>query len=80
MSEQVAIGKRFTIVIPKGIRRKLDLREGQSLLIRAEESKLVLEPLPADPYDVLKRVIGEPYEERKDEKRSEKWLKSHAHR
>ncbi len=80
MSEQVAIGKRFTIVIPKQIRKKLELKEGQSLLVRVEEAKLVLEPLPRDPYDVLKRVIGEPYEERRDEKKAERWLKSHARR
>ncbi len=80
MSEQVTIGKRFTIVIPKPIRKKLELKEGQSLLIRVEETKLVLEPLPAAPYDVLKRVIGEPYNEQKDEKKAERWLKSHASR
>ncbi len=80
MSEQVAIGKRFTIVIPKPIRKKLGLKEGQGLLIRVEETKLVLEPLPGDPYDVLKRIIGEPYEERRDEKKAERWLKSHARR
>lgn len=80
MSEQVAIGKRFTIVIPKRIRKKLELKEGQSLLIRVVETKLVLEPLPADPYDVLKRVIGEPYNEHRDERKAERWLKSHASR
>ncbi len=80
MSEQVAIGKRFTIVIPKLIRKKLELKEGQSLLVRVEEAKLVLEPLPGDPYEVLKRVIGEPYEEQRDEKKAERWLRSHARR
>ncbi len=80
MSEQVAIGKRFTIVIPKLIRKKLELKEGQSLLARVEETKLVLEPLPGDPYDILERVIGEPYVERRDEKKAERWLKSHARR
>jgi len=78
MSEQTIVGKRFTIVVPKSLRRKLNLREGQTIMMRAEEGKLLIEPLPADPYAVLKKVIGKPYEERKDERKAEAWIKSRA--
>jgi len=77
MSEAV-IGKRNTLVIPKAIREKLNLKEGQRVLMRVEEGKIVVEPLPWDPYAVLERVIREPYEEAKDETKAEKWLREHA--
>jgi len=78
MSEQSIVGKRFTIVIPKSIRERLKLQEGQAVLMRVEAGKLLVEPLPDDPYSVLKRVIGQPYDERKDEKKAEEWVKSRA--
>lgn len=53
-------------MIPKSIRKLLKIEEGQRLLI---------EPLPADPYKVLGEVVGRPYEEKADEKRAEKWLR-----
>jgi AbrB family looped-hinge helix DNA binding protein len=81
MSETVRIGRRFTVVIPKAIRKRLRVSEGQEALIRVEEGKLVIEPLPADPYGVLQRImLGEPYDESNDEKRTEDWLKQHAGR
>jgi AbrB family looped-hinge helix DNA binding protein len=61
MSEQVVVGKRFTVVIPKSLRKKIELSEGQKVVMRVEEGKLVMEPLPRDSYRVLERVIREPY-------------------
>jgi len=78
MSEVAVIGKRSTIVIPKAIREELSLKEGQRVLMRVEEGRILIEPLPWNPYEVLERVIGEPYEEDKDEARAEEWLKSRA--
>ena len=80
MSQQAVIGKRFTIVVPKALRKKLDLREGQTILMRIQDGRLILEPLPHEPYKVLEQVIREPYVEARDEKRSEDWLKRHARR
>jgi AbrB family looped-hinge helix DNA binding protein len=51
------------LVIPKAIRKELALKEGQRVLIRVENGRMVVEPLPWDPYEVLEKVIGEPYEE-----------------
>lgn len=80
MSEQVTVGRRHTIVVPKSIRSKVKLKEGQMVLVKVEEGKIVIEPLPEDPYRTLGEVIGEPYDEREDEKRAEEWLKKHARR
>jgi AbrB family looped-hinge helix DNA binding protein len=80
MSEETVVGKRFTIVIPKVLRQQLGLKEGQRVLLQVEKRKLLLEPLPAEPYAVLARVVGEPYHEARDEPRAEAWLKKHAGR
>jgi AbrB family looped-hinge helix DNA binding protein len=34
VSEKTVIGKRFTLVIPKAVKRRLRLREGQRVLVR----------------------------------------------
>jgi len=78
--EKAIIGKRFTIVIPKAVREKVGLKEGQKVLVYAEAGKIVIEPLPTDPFKVLKEVVREPYDESVDEGRAEEWLKSHASR
>lgn len=79
VSEQTVIGKRFTLVIPKTVRERLGLREGQRVLVRVERGKVVVDPLPWNPYKVLEEVVGEPYEE-KEEVEAERWLKEHAGR
>jgi len=79
LSEQAVIGKRHTIVIPKSIRSRLNLEEGQRIIVRVEDGRIVIEPLPKDPYKILGEIIGEPYNESKDEKKVERWLKKHAY-
>ena len=57
----------------------MGLKEGQRVLVRAEAGKVIIEPLPSDPYRVLEEVIGEPYDEG-EEARAEEWLRGHAGR
>lgn len=80
MSEEAVIGRRNTLVIPKVIRKELNLREGQRVLIRVEGRRIIIEPLPWDPYRVLEEVIREPYVEARDEAKAEEWLKGRAGR
>jgi len=80
VSAIIRIGKRYTIVIPKEIRRKIGLNEGSLLLARVVDNKIILEPLPDDPFKVLDQLITEPYSEEVDEKRAEKWLLENAGR
>ncbi len=75
MSEKlVKVGKKFTVVIPLEIRKKVELKEGDIIRIRAENDKIIIEKAE-DPYKILERVIGEPYIEEIDEKRAERFLK-----
>jgi len=78
MSEEVVIGRRYALVIPKKAREELNLREGQRVIVRVEDGRIILEPFPWDPGRVLEEIVREPYEEGKDEAKAEEWLKSHA--
>ena len=78
LSEEVTIGRRYTLVIPKAVRSELALKEGQKVLIRVEGSRVVIDPLPWEPYKVLEEVVVESYEEERDEGKAEEWLKSRA--
>jgi len=80
MSEESVIGRRYTLVIPKAVREELTLKQGQRVLIRVEGRRIVIEPLPWDPYEVMEEVVGEPYEEGREEVKAEEWLKSRAGR
>ena len=80
MSEQTVVGKRHTIVVPKSVRKLVSLKEGQDVLVRAEGTRIVIEPLPENPYETLERVVGQPYEEKRDERRAEEWVKRRAGR
>jgi len=79
MSDEVTIGRRFTVVIPKAVRRRVGLKEGQRALVRAEGGTIILETLPADPYSTLAEAIGKvDYSESKHEKKAEEWLRKNA--
>jgi AbrB family looped-hinge helix DNA binding protein len=80
MSEESVVGRRHTVVIPKAVRDRLALKEGQRVMVRAEGGKIVIEPLPCDPLKVLEQVLGAPYKEGVEERRAEEWVKRHAGR
>ena len=68
------------MVIPKSIREEIGLEEGQRTLVYIDDGKIVIQPFPGDPLEALDKIIREPYDEAKDEKRAEGWLKKHASR
>jgi AbrB family looped-hinge helix DNA binding protein len=74
LEENAKVGKKYIVVIPSKIRRKIGLKEGEMLRLRLEENHIVMERL-ADPFKTLAEVIGEPYEEEVDEKKAERWLR-----
>ena len=78
LSEDVVVGKRYTVVIPKSIRKKLKIEEGERVSIKVRGNEIVMEPLTKDPYATLARLIGEPYDEKRDERKAEEQLKKLA--
>lgn len=47
----VTTSSRGQIVIPKDVRKKLQISPGKRLLIRVEEDRAILFPLPDDPVN-----------------------------
>lgn len=80
MSDESIIGRRYTLVIPKAVRKTLALKQGQRVLIRVEGKRIIIEPLPWDPYKVMEEIVGEPYDEKKEEIKAEEWLRNRAGR
>ena len=72
------VGKKFTIVIPAKIRRAIDLKEGDILEVKLEGNRIILEKSSEDPFETLARIVREPYDEEKEEKKAEEWLLRNA--
>jgi AbrB family looped-hinge helix DNA binding protein len=47
----VTASSRGQIVIPKDIRRRLNISPGKKLLIKAEKDQAIIMPLPDDPVE-----------------------------
>jgi len=47
MSLVSKIGKKYTIYIPKEIVKKLDLKEGEKILIKTENNKIIIKRVDA---------------------------------
>ena len=45
------VGTRFTIVIPKKFREKIHLKEGEAIIFRLKDGKIVIEPKRSDPFE-----------------------------
>jgi AbrB family looped-hinge helix DNA binding protein len=74
----VTTSSRGQIVIPKDVRKKLQIGPGRRLLIRAEGDRAVILPLPERPVEDFCGVFGKGpsltralLEERKKERRRE---------
>ena len=44
MTLKVRVGRKGYVIIPKAVRELLGIREGDTLIVRAEEGRIVLEP------------------------------------
>jgi len=68
------IGKRFSVIIPKEIREKLGLKEGDIIIIRKKETDIVISPEKISPFKKLANLLGTiPYNEKVEEE-TEKFL------
>lgn len=66
-------------IIPRKTASKTESMEETKLLIRIiDNKKIILKYLQEDPFKVLNELIGEPYNEKADEKRAEEWLLRNA--
>ena len=68
------IGKRFSLIIPKDIREKIGLKEGDLVTIRKEKNLIIIIPEKVSPFKKLSNLIGDIKYDEKAEKDVEKFL------
>ena len=68
---RVKFTRRSQIVIPKDIREKLDIKEGDFLEIRTELGKIVIEKIENDIWDDCSDFLPENFEKVLQEIRSD---------
>jgi AbrB family looped-hinge helix DNA binding protein len=78
MSETAKVGKRYAVVVPKSVRKKVKLEEGQRVWIRAHDDQIIIEPLPKDPSAVFAELIPDQYTEQKYDEKAEEFLMKNA--
>jgi len=74
----VKVGERYTIVIPKEIRRSLGIKKGQLLRVLSDGERIIIEPLPEDPFKVFEQILGGFQYSREDRLKAEKFLLKEA--
>jgi len=70
----VKVGERYTIVIPKEVRRSLGIKKGQLLRVVSDGEKIIIEPLPDDPFKVFEQILGDFQYSKEDRLKAEKLL------
>ena len=68
------IGKRFSLIIPKDIREKIGLKEGDLVTIRKEKNLIIIIPEKISPFKKLSNLIGDIKYDEKAEEDVEKFL------
>ena len=76
----VKVGERYTIVIPKEIRRILGIKKGQLMRITSDGRRIILEPIFENPFEIFEKILGDFVYSRKMRKEAEKKLLEEASR
>ena len=58
MGRFIVVRSRYTVTIPREIRRKVPVKEGDYMEIYVVDGKIVLEPIGYDPAERLSELIG----------------------
>ncbi|MHA1265864.1 MAG: AbrB/MazE/SpoVT family DNA-binding domain-containing protein [Candidatus Helarchaeota archaeon] len=71
---KIRIGKRFSVIIPKEIREKLGLKEGDLITIKKSENKIIITPEKISPFKKLANLVGDIRYNDETKKEAEKYL------
>ena len=75
MPEVVTVGEKGQIVIPKKIRKELNIEKGTKLIVSEDKDKITIKPVKLDEKHILmllsetslKKTWDNPYDERWDD-------------
>lgn len=75
MPEKSVIRKRFTLVIPKKIRERLNLHVDDVVDLRVENESIIITPVREDPFEKLDRLAQDVIYDEKAKHDSENELR-----
>jgi len=70
----VEVDPRFRVTIPKEVRTKLKVVEGQKLYVVSYGDSLIMKPVPDNPARRLEEIVGNFQFDREKRKEAERWL------
>ena len=70
----VELDKRHRVTLPKEVRKRFRVAEGQKFFLVPYGDDLIMKPVPKDPSKELSRIVGAFQFTRRDRKKAEKWL------
>ncbi len=70
----VQVDHRFRVTIPRKIRKKIAVTEGQAFYLLPYEGGLLMKPVPKEAARKLDEVIGNFKFDRVARRKAEKWL------
>lgn len=77
----VELDKRHRVTLPKEVRKRFRMVEGQKFFLVPYGDDLIMKPVPKDPSKEMSKIIGDFQFSKKDRKKAEKWLlQETAHR
>ena len=71
----ITLGKRYTIIIPKLLRTKIPMKEGQKVRITRQGGRLILWFDDEDPHEKIAKILkGTDYRSEKSKMQAEEQL------
>jgi bifunctional DNA-binding transcriptional regulator/antitoxin component of YhaV-PrlF toxin-antitoxin module len=77
----VQLDERHRITLPKDVRKRFKIVDGQKFYLVPFGNDLLMKPVPNDPAGDMSKIVGSFQFKRKDRKKAEQWLlKTTSHR
>ncbi len=70
----VELDKRHRVTLPKEVRKRFRVVEGQKFFLVPYGDDLIMKPVPKDPSKELSKIVGDFSFGKDERKKAEKWL------
>lgn len=70
----VKLDKRYRVTLPKQVRKRFRVVEGQKFFLVPYGEDLIMKPVPQDPSKEISKIIGDFQFSSEARKKAEKWL------
>ncbi|MHB1867956.1 MAG: AbrB/MazE/SpoVT family DNA-binding domain-containing protein [Nitrososphaerales archaeon] len=70
----VRLDRRHRVTLPKEVRKRFRVVEGQKFFLIPSGDDLIMKSVPKDPSKELSKIVGDFQFDKEDRKNAEKWL------